>query len=365
VRTLILVTAVQNPMDQDELLKLERVDKHPRATLFPRTLNADLLDRKYLEKVPGPRRVLYSLFPVWLAQVTEAYFRRREYDAIISWGEHLTIAFALLLRLTRTRVPHVALSYSILERRKARLLRLVQKRIDKLVLWTSAARDFALSELRIPESKIVRVRWGVDQKFYRPLGTTTDMICSAGREMRDYGTLIEALRGTDIRCHIAAYSVPGKKDAWVKAVEDAKPLQPNVTIGKMKSVAELRALYAQSRFVVLPLLQNKADSGTGAMMQAMAMGRAVICSKTRGQQDHIQDGKTGIYVPVGDPKALREAIQYLWDNPEIAERMGREARTFVEQYHTLDQFVDEVKRAVEGVLRDYGSLKKHVTQVRK
>jgi glycosyltransferase involved in cell wall biosynthesis len=364
MRTLVLVTAGSSQLDRDELSRLEKEDRHPRATLFPDALNADLLDGRYFERLRRWRRFLYAPFPVWSAQVVEAYFQRRNYDAIISWGEQLTLGFALLLWLTRKHVPHIALSYSISQRRKAKLLKLTQGKIDRLVLWTSSQVDFALNKLGIPQPKVIPVHWGVDQNFYRPLAIGTDMICSAGREMRDYGTLIEALRDSQIRCHIAAYSVPRKHDAWIKAVRNAMPLPPHITIGRMKNVVELRMLYAKSRFVVLPLLQNETDSGTGVIVQAMAMGKAVICSKTRGQRDHVEDGKTGIYVPVGNPSALREAIQYLWDNPELADRMGHEGRKRVEQHHTLDQFVNRIRCVVEEVIGEYRSSRESSLEIR-
>lgn len=353
MRTLALVTAGYTQLQQAELSRLEREDLHPRATLFPRTLNADLLDKRYLDKCPQWRRLLYAALPMWLAQLVEALFQRRNYDAVVSWGERLTLGFALVLWVTRASVPHIALMYSISKKQKAWLLRLTQKKIDRLILWTSSQREFAVNELRIPRWKVVSAHWGVDQEFYRPMGTETDMICSAGREMRDYATLIQALRDSSIRCHIAAYPLPGKNDAWIKAVEDLKPLPPHITIGKLQNVEELRRLYARSRFVVVPLLQNETDSGTAVILQAMAMGKAIICSRTKGQRDHVEDGRTGIYVPVGDARALREAIQYLWDIPELAERMGREGRKRVERYHSLDQFVDKVKCVVEEVVAAY------------
>ena len=82
----------------------------------------------------------------------------------------------------------------------------------------------------------------------------------------------------------------------------------------------------------------------------MAMGKAVICSRTNGQIDILRDGKTGIFVPVGDPVALREAIQYLWDHPEIADAMGKAGREFVEKYHNLDDFVKNVKQVAEEAI---------------
>jgi exosome complex RNA-binding protein Rrp4 len=40
---------------------------------------------------------------------------------------------------------------------------------------------------------------------------------------------------------------------------------------------------------------------------------------------------------------------YLWVHLEIAEQMGKEARRYIEQHHTLDQFVNSVKNVVEEV----------------
>jgi glycosyltransferase involved in cell wall biosynthesis len=55
-------------------------------------------------------------------------------------------------------------------------------------------------------------------------------------------------------------------------------------------------------------------------------------------------------VPVGDPVALRAAIQSLWDQPLRAREMGRNARAFVEKYHTLDKFTADVVSATEASL---------------
>jgi glycosyltransferase involved in cell wall biosynthesis len=49
------------------------------------------------------------------------------------------------------------------------------------------------------------------------------------------------------------------------------------------------------------------QSGTTVILEAMAMGKPIVCSRTRGLVDGFQDGVTGIDVPAGDPVALREA----------------------------------------------------------
>lgn len=49
----------------------------------------------------------------------------------------------------------------------------------------------------------------------------TDMICSAGREMRDYETLIEALDGTGNRCHIAGTLVQRPSSTYGTTPEES------------------------------------------------------------------------------------------------------------------------------------------------
>src|SRR4029077_18856004 len=78
----------------------------------------------------------------------------------------------------------------------------------------------------------------------------------------------------------------------------------SVTIGR-KTREELRDLYARSRFVVVPLCPSDTDNGVTVILEAMAMGRPVICSRTEGQVDVIREGQTGLYVPIGDVAGLR------------------------------------------------------------
>ncbi|HEV2952758.1 MAG TPA: glycosyltransferase, partial [Candidatus Dormibacteraeota bacterium] len=75
----------------------------------------------------------------------------------------------------------------------------------------------------------------------------------------------------------------------------------------------------------------------------------VICSRVQGQVDVVDEGRTGLIVPAGDPIALREAIRYLWDNPAVAEEMGRQGRIRVEHNHTLEGFIDAVRATTEEV----------------
>jgi glycosyltransferase involved in cell wall biosynthesis len=332
--------------DAEELARREAADAWPRVTLYQNQLNSDMLDEREILGLRGVRGAVLGRLPMGLAQALEAYSRRKQYDAIVSWGERFGLPLAALLKATRSRTPHVALFSWVSTPKKAAVLRRVHSHIHRLVVWSSVQYEFAVRELGIPASRIVQLRWLVDQHFWRPMPGPTDMICAVGREMRDYATLIDAIRDWSVPCHIAAKVDVGKTDQWMSDIPDPDALPPHITFGT-KPFPELRALYARSRFVVLPIYPTDTDNGVTAMTEAFAMGKPVICSKVDGQRDLLEHGVNGLFVPPRDPRALREAIEYLWSHPEECERMGREGRRKVEQNHTLDRFVAGVKRAVE------------------
>jgi glycosyltransferase involved in cell wall biosynthesis len=242
----------------------------------------------------------------------------------------------------------VTLNSWITGRKKAMLLKRVHGRISRILLWSSVQRDFAVKELGIPPERITFIRKFADQKFWRPMDVPTDMICAAGMEMRDYPTMIRALQGLDIPCHIAVGLTRGKLFDTVSAIYDMGELPANITVGR-KSSKELRDLYARSRFVVIPLRASDTDNGLTCMLEAMAMGKAVICSRTKGQVDVMEDGVAGIFVPQGDHVAMREAMVRLWNDPALAAEMGRRGREHIEKYHSIEQFVDSVRTVVEEV----------------
>ncbi len=359
MKILTLISSGLNRHDLQTQLKEEAADKSPRISLYQRELNSDMLDESFLQTIPKWRKIIYKFLPIVLQQVIEAYLICHRYDLVVTWAERLAYPFAFLLKITNRRVPHITLNSWISNPKKYKFLKLTISHIDRILLWSSVQKNFALNNLKIPESKIEFIRKFADQKFFRPIEKDTDIICAVGSEMRDYPTLVEALRGTNIPCHIATGWTRGKLYETVKALYNIKELPSNITIGP-KNYHELRELYARSRFVVVPILPTDTDNGLTCILESMAMGKAVICSKTVGQVDVIQDGVTGIYVPVQDPIALREAIQFLWNNPHVAKKMGMAGRKYLEEHHTFEQFIESMRIIIEKVVSEYKIRKKNL-----
>jgi glycosyltransferase involved in cell wall biosynthesis len=296
-----------------------------------------------------------GMMPRWWRLAREIQRLQAEYDAVITWGEKLSLAMLMQQQFASFSKPHIAMMYQF-EKPNIRVpLNAFKKNLHSVVTWSSVQRRALIERIGFPPERVYLIRHYVDQVFYSPRVAEGNMICAVGAEMRDYTTFLEAIRGTGIRCHIAAdhVRVPGRlrllSDRRVQLSELVAPTDTLVTQGRL-TLTELRDLYARSRFVVVPLLPSDTDNGVTVILEAMAMGKPVICSRTRGQVDVIEEGVTGLFVPVGDTAALREAILSLWNDPQRAQQMGRNARAAVEKHHTLEKFTATVRSAVEAAL---------------
>jgi len=284
-----------------------------------------------------------------LVQAFNALKRRDSYDVIISDSEHAGIPLALFFKLTGTRKAHVMITHWLSPAKKRVMFRgvRVDTHIDKVITYSTAQEQVALRALKLPRDKVERVLHPADRSFWRPLGLpTSNMICSAGLEFRDYPTLIDAVRGLDLDLEIAAASPWSQR----QNLTDQVTLPPNVRVGK-RSYDELRELYDRSKFVVVPLFDVDFQAGSLVMYEAMAMGKAVIATMTRAHRDGdiLRDNETGVFVPPGDVDALRQAILRLHRAPREAERMGANARRIVEQGLNHDTYVSRMVQIARSV----------------
>lgn len=85
-----------------------------------------------------------------------------------------------------------------------------------------------------------------------------------------------------------------------------------------------------------------------ALMEAMAEGLPVVCSRIRGNVDLIKDGKGGILVSPGEEKDYEEAFRKLYEMKQKAfqkfENIGLNNRNKVEAFskETVDQIMKKV-----------------------
>jgi glycosyltransferase involved in cell wall biosynthesis len=350
-RALILVTSFPDQPSCAELERQAAAGERPRKDYveLARVLRADVVDDSYLAKKSTPlARLVGRIAGRPAAQVVEAFLRGGEYDHVFAWPERIGLPLALMHKIARVDRDVVVVAAWPSRGAKAFMLRRLQvhTRLRAIMSGSSAQLEIAAGRLGVPREKLHLLPQPVDELFWRPSPTVaTNLICSVGSTGRDYETLFSAITGLDVPLRIAV----GRGDLRDPGLEGRLKgrLPSNATIQHLHP-AELRDLYASARFVVMPLEDVESDAGVTALTEAMAMGKAVIVTRTRGQIDVIEDGEQGIYVPPGDPRALRRAIDYLLAHPEEADRMGRAGRALVEEHHTLNEYVERLAAIVRG-----------------
>ncbi|MEX0593679.1 MAG: glycosyltransferase family 4 protein, partial [Balneolaceae bacterium] len=355
MKTLYIISKGMNKQSDQEIRILESQNVIPRVTLLEDAISACLLDERYLSKEPPVfRRLFYRFLPVSFSQFVEALCIQHHFDVILSHSEKAGFPLALFMKYLRIDTPHILIVSRITSpnpkksTKKIWLFKQVKDSVTRFLIWSSHQRNIAIETFGVSPEKMVLLKRGVDQNFWTPQESSPapNMICSVGMEVRDYPTLVEALRPLDIPCHIATGASRGEIFQSVEKLYQIEDLPRTITVGA-KQASELRDLYARSRFVVVSLFPTDSDNGLTTILESMAMGKTVICSKVDGQIDIIQDGVTGIYVPQGDPKALRDAIVELWNQPERCKEMGEAAQNYVRTHHNVEQFVDAIKHEID------------------
>jgi glycosyltransferase involved in cell wall biosynthesis len=321
--------------------------RRPRRDFFElqRNLGAFLIN--YARPTGPVSRLMWWLLGPAAAHAWLAFTRRAEYEVVHTLSEDVGLLLALLFKLARVRRRHVMVAHRLTPLKKRLLLRLfrLEAGLDRIIVYGPRQRQAAVSQLGLPASKVEMVLHPADHLFWRPLDAQIGRaVCSAGLESRDYETLLRAVEGLPIEVRIAASS------PWSKSRNRlaSRALPINVRVVALGPV-ELRQLYAESSCVVVPLHDVDFQAGSLVVYEAMACGKAVIATRSRGLQDIFRDDGPCALVPVRDPDAMRAALLELIDHPGQAEARGQAARRAVEEGLNLDEYVERVSRIIRSV----------------
>jgi glycosyltransferase involved in cell wall biosynthesis len=85
------------------------------------------------------------------------------------------------------------------------------------------------------------------------------------------------------------------------------------------------------------------------IIEGMAAGKPVIATNGGGVPEIVEDGKTGILVPMGDVPAMAEAIGRMLANPALAEEMGVRGRERVHDHFTIERKARKVEAVYQAM----------------
>jgi glycosyltransferase involved in cell wall biosynthesis len=284
--------------------------------------------------------------------------RARRYDAIIASGEDIGVPIALASLAGLSRIPlHILFHGHHLGSPKLRRLAPVLRRLRHVHFHclSQSVMEQTRSVLGIPAERCHATGYGVDTEYFipRPMGSAT-MIASAGAANRDYATLAAAVGDLPVTVCVAADSMWASPA--LKLGTSGWPI--NVEARSYGTYAALRELYGRAHFVVVPLHPANHACGYAVIAEAMAMGRAVIATRTMAPPDFLIPDTTGLFVKTHDAAGLRARIRYLLDNPHEAAEIGTRARDLMIKAHSIERYCDRLQHIVASSI-----VKHHASRV--
>jgi glycosyltransferase involved in cell wall biosynthesis len=300
-------------------------------------------------------RLVRRLFGPYWALAALGHLRCAEYDVVFSHSEIVGLPFALFAVLRR-RPRHVMTAYYLSGKRNAlwyRALR-IHRRVDTIFTQARQQNEIGRKAFRLSSDKLVHVEGCgfIDSKFFAatPIVPVKEgQICSAGREYRDYETLIAAIDSLpDVKLKVDPNS------PWSLQVDGLAGLKlpTNVEVCRME-FGRVRLLYAESAAVVIPLHSNLIGAGTTTLVEAMSMGKPVIVTRSKdgsfAGRAGLVDGQNVILVEPNNVADLRNAIARLMGDQELRARIGVNARRWAERHAARDQWLGTILQALRGV----------------
>lgn len=196
--------------------------------------------------------------------------------------------------------------------------RAAYRSVDLLYCFSRDQTDVLRAALELDSDRVRFLPFGVDVDTFSPTGGPDDSyVLAVGRDRgRDWPTFFRAVDGLD---------VPVKVLCRPSQIEGLT-VPSNVEILGHVDRETYRALLGRAAVVVVLTRPVGYPSGQSVLLEAMAMARTVVASKTPSLEDYMRDGTDCLAVPPFDPGAARERIEEALRDDSLRSRIGTSAR---------------------------------------
>ena len=191
-------------------------------------------------------------------------------------------------------------------------------------------KKFLLKKYHIPEYKIVVNYCGVDTNYFTPpknrINSNFNITSvTAMKKIKGVEYLIEACKlldkeRIDFKCIIIG---GGNLFDKIRDLITINNLDIKIKLLGPVDQREIKKRLSEASIFVLPSLSEGIPI---ALMEAMAMELPVIATNITGIPELVSNNVDGILVEPRNPFELAEKIKYLYYNPDVREKLGKNAR---------------------------------------
>ncbi len=297
----------------------------------------------------------------WLQDVRtlSAFLRRTPVDVLhthLSHDHWLALSAVRLLNPSRGRVPlQVRTVHTPRPPRSLSNRWLLRHGAAHLITVSSTLQRDLAERLRISSARISVIAGAVDSQRFHPalsgahirrelgMSATTPLVGIVARlaPSRGHLTLVEAFAQVHTTIPAARLLIVGKGEFRPQVERRIREfgLAEAVIFGGYREDDLPEVLAAMDIFV---LLAPGSEGSCRAVLEAMAVGKAVVAMRVGALQDIVLDGETGILVAPHAQTALAHAISRLLRAQEQARQMGLRGRQRIEHGFSRPRQVEEV-----------------------
>ena len=245
---------------------------------------------------------------------------------------------------------------SLLLRFRISLLKFVFGRMSRIIVPSFYLRDMLIRHYGVKPGKVAVVYNSVDSKSIEKIkrgrrekkGTK---IITVGRIVRHkrMGDIITALHKLSLKFPDINLTVVGdgpEKAELERLVERMGMVQQVQFCGSINHNETLELLKTADVFV----LNSTYEGLPHTVIEAMACSVPVIATGIRGTDEVIDDGRTGLLLPLDDEQVLVYAIAKLLEDKKLAERLAEQALAVVSEKFSWDNNLVKLEAELEKVI---------------
>lgn len=242
-------------------------------------------------------------------------------------------AIGLPERLVQLRSERVRATYADALGRCASILAYSEREAADLTAWLGENGR---------STEVSFVPFGVDTEAFRPVAEppTRDVVSVGADPQRDHPLLLDVARALPT----VSFTLVAGRDA-ARTLGD---VPENVAVQVDVSFAAMKRRLEEARLVALPVRENTYSGATTVLLQALALGKPVVVSRTSAIASGygLVDGENCRLVEPGDGAGFARSVGAVLGDDLHARALGTSARRTVERDLTWVRYVGRIEEVL-------------------
>lgn len=232
-------------------------------------------------------------------------------------------------------------------------------RIDKITCLADSVRDdirrnllFRKPDFAVTVNKGHDLSWYADiqpadlSEFNFPAGAMIVSCVANARKMKGMRYLVAATHYLPPDAPIHFLLVGNGMDKFKDQIA-ASPYRDRFHLAGFRRNA--LQIVAACDVSILPSIKGEATPK--AVLEAMYLGKPTIMTSIGGNKGMAVHGESGWVAPPRNPKALAEALEWMWLHPDERIQMGIKGKQHISTHFTVERSVREMKALYEALLQ--------------